>query len=319
MRMVRASSSVFCVSVTAACLLAACGDGGGKKARFLIGFSQCNLAEPWRQAMNDDALREAANYKDLIEVEFQDANNDDATQVSQLRTFIRKGVDLIIVSPRTKQPCVEPVKEAIVRGIPVIVLDRDLETEAYTCFIGAPNYDIGKAAGNYIVEVLGGRGKVLEIQGLLASVPAEERRNGFRDAIRDHPGIEVIDAPEGRWLREEGQKKMEVALQAHEEIDLVYAHNDPMAIGAYLAAEAKGRDDDILFVGIDGLPGEDDGPKAVLDGHLSATFLYPTCGKEAIATAVKILKGEPAPKKIALETALITKENAALYYRPKAR
>ncbi|MES4792878.1 MAG: hypothetical protein C4321_07730 [Chloroflexota bacterium] len=130
------------------------------------------------------------------------------------------------------------------------------------------------------------------------------------------PGIRIVANCYGKWLRDEGRAQFESVLPAQPKIDLVYAHNDPMAIGAWLGAQAVGRDKEMKFVGIDALSTADGGIKAVMDGKLAATFLYPNCGKEAIEYASKILNGEQVPKRVVLPTATITKENAAQYYKP---
>ena len=147
----------------------------------------------------------------------------------------------------------------------------------------------------------------LEIKGLPGSTPARDRSDGFREAIAAYPDIHIIHDPVANGLREEAMTQMEAALAAHPHIDLVYAHNDPMAIGAYLAARAKGRDTEMKFIGIDGLPGLDGGRQAVADGKLAATFVYPTGGKEAVEIAEKILHGEQVPHRITLPTERITK------------
>jgi len=286
--------------------------------KYLIGFSQCNNAEPWRQAMNSDAKKEAEKHKD-IKLEFTDAQQDNSKQIADVEGFIRKKVDLLIISPNEAKPLSGVVSKAYQSGIPVIVLDRGLETDDYTCFIGADNRLIGEEAGRYIAERLNGMGKIVEIQGLPGSPPAIDRSEGFRAVIKEYPGIEIVHTIVADWLRPRAITQMEIVLRAQEDIDLVYAHNDPMAIGAYLAAENVNREDDMLFVGIDALPDPSGGVKAVIDGKLSATFLYPTCGKEAIEYAVKILNGEDVPKKVTLETAVITKENAEKYYDPEMK
>jgi len=198
-------------------------------------------------------------------------------------------------------------------GIPVIVLDRSIEGDSYTTFIGADNREIGRAAGEYAAQLLKGKGNVVEIKGLPGSTPAIDRNAGFREAIAAHPGIKIVADPVADWLRDKGREQAEAALRANEKIDLIYGHNDPMAMGAYLAATAMNRADGLKIIGIDGLPGPEGGAKAVFDGKLDATFLYPNCGQEAIETAVKILNKEQAPKKITPPTARITKENAAQF------
>lgn len=285
-------------------LVAACGRERG--GTFLVGFSQANLGEPWRVAMNAE-VAEAARAHPELEFVYADAQQDNAKQVADVENFLRQKIDLLIISPNEARPLTAVVKRAFDAGIPVIVLDREIEGDTYTTFIGADNRAIGRAAGEYIASILGGRGSVVEIKGLPGSTPARDRSEGFREAIAAHPGIRIIHDPVANWLREEAMAQMEAALSAHQAIDLVYAHNDPMAMGAYLAARAKGRDSAIRFIGIDALPGLDGGRQAVADGKLAATFVYPTGGREAVDIAARILRGEQVPHRITLATERITK------------
>jgi len=311
---------IFFISILVITLISDCSRKGDKgEAKYLIGFSQCNNAEPWRQAMNSAAKKEAENYKELLKLEFTDAQQDNSKQIADVESFIRKKVDLLIISPNEAKPLSGVVSKAYNAGIPVIVLDRGLETEDYTCFIGADNRLIGEEAGKYIAKTMNGKGKIVEIQGLPGSPPAIDRSEGFRSVIKEHSGIEIIHTIVADWLRPLAITQMEIVLRAQENIDLVYAHNDPMAIGAYLAAKNANRESEMLFVGIDALTDPSGGVKAVIDGRLSVTFLYPTCGKEAIENAVKILNGEEVPKKITLKTAVITNENAEKYYDPEMK
>jgi len=254
--------------VAAAFLMSACGKEQG--TRKLIGFSQANLGEPWRVAMNAEVAEAAKGHPEL-EFVYADAQQDNAKQVADVENFLRQKIDLLIISPNEAKPLTPIVKRAFESGIPVVVLDREIEGETYTTFIGANNRDIGKAAGEYVATLLGGTGAVVEIKGLPGSTPARDRSEGFREAIAGFPGIRIVHDPVANWLREEAMTQMESALSAHPTIDLVYAHNDPMAMGAYLAAKAKGRDSAMKFIGIDGLPGLDGGRQAVQDGKLAAT------------------------------------------------
>lgn len=274
---------------------------------YTIGMSQCNLGEPWRVQMNKD-IEQAAKQHPEIRVIFKDAQNDSLKQRSHVEEFINQKVDLIIISPKEAQPLTEPVAKAYKAGIPVIVLDRAVLGEDYTCFIGADNKKIGFAAGKWIVEKLGGKGNVVELKGLMTSTPGQDRNAGFREAIQG-TDIKVIFEADMKWLEPDARKEMESALSRFSQIDCVYAHNDPGAHGAYLAAQSAGREKSMLFVGIDALPHE--GIAYVEQGILSATFQYPTGGAEAIENALKILKGESVPKKITLGSRLFTKENAA--------
>lgn len=292
--------------VGTAALLAGCGgETGGTK--WTVGMSQCNLGEPWRVQMNKD-IRDAAAKRPEIRVIYKDAQNKSEAQQAQVREFINQGVDLIIISPKEAKPLTAPVAEAYRKGIPVIVLDRKVEGDEYTQFIGADNVQIGREAGKYLVEILGGKGNVVELQGLMTSTPGQERHDGFEEGI-EGSGLEVVFRADCKWLEPDALREMNSALARFHEIDAVYAHNDPSAHGAYLAAkqEGKGREKTIKFIGIDALPHE--GVRYVRDGVLTATFEYPTGGKEAIENALKILAGEQVPKTITLGTRIFTQEN----------
>ncbi|MGI6455435.1 MAG: substrate-binding domain-containing protein [bacterium] len=280
---------------------------GVAQEKYVIGFSQPNNAEPWRQALIDAAVREAKKHPEL-ELLIQDAEQKNDLQVNQVRLLMRQGIDMLIISPNEAAPLTPVIREVFESGIPVIILDRDIIGDTYTCFIGADNRQIGAMAGKYIAETLNGKGRIVEIKGLPGSVPAIERSEAFREVIQQYPEIQIIHDPVADWLQRMAIDQMKIALQAHPEIDLVYGHNDPMAIGAYLAARQSGRETEMKFIGIDALPHE--GIRAVQEGILDATFWYPTCGKESIEYAVKILQGEQVPKRVTLETALITPENA---------
>lgn len=274
---------------------------------WIIGMSQCNLGEPWRVQMNAD-VRDAASKHPEVKVLFKDAQNKAPVQQDQVREFIALGVDLIIISPKEARPLTKPVAEAMDAGIPVIVLDRKVEGDRYTCFIGADNVLIGRKAGEYLVRVLGGKGKIVELKGLMTSTPGQERHEGFMQGIKGSR-LEIIFDADCHWLEPDAQREMKSALTRSPRIDAVYAHNDPSAHGAYLAAkqEGKGRERNIKFIGIDALAHE--GVKYVKEGILSATFEYPTGGKEAVDIALKILKGERVEKNITLGTRIFTKDN----------
>jgi ribose transport system substrate-binding protein len=319
-------------AVLAACaVLAGCGttsenrDGGqtpgassskckGPDGKYVIGMSQANVAEPYRQRMDDD-IRAAAKAVPQFEVRFADAQQDNSRQVSDVENFITQQVDLLIISPNEAKPLTGVVKTAYDKGIPVLVLDRKVEGDAYTSWIGADNVDIGRQAGKYVAEkLLPNGGKVAEIRGLAGSTPAKERGDGFREAIQGK-NIDIVVSQDGDWLREKGQEKADAILKSNPDVPVIYSHNDPMAEGAYLAAKAAGKQDSIKFIGIDGLPIPSGGLKAVEAGRLSATLIYPTAGKEAVDSAKKILLDcQPVPKTQTLQTQLVTKDNATEVY-----
>lgn len=306
----RFQSSWVGVAIVGMLSIAIIGCGGSRKPQtegektFTIGMSQCNLNEPWRKQMDTDLKAAAAKYPQII-LRVQDAQNDSQRQRSHVEEFIAAGVDLIIISPKETDPLTQPVADAYDAGIPVIVIDRGVRGDKYTTFIGADNVKIGRAAAEWIASKIDEDGKIVELKGLMTSDPGQDRHKGFREGLGNKG--EIIAEADTQWMQENANKEMESALSRFSDIDVVYAHNDPGAYGAYLAAEQAGRADDILFVGIDGLPHE--GQAYVKQGFLDATFLYPTGGAEAIETALKILNGEEVPKKITLKSRIYTKEN----------
>ena len=277
----------------------------GQAHRWTIGMSQCNLGEPWRVQMNAD-IKKAAERHPEISVTYKDAQNDNLRQAAHLEEFVRAGVKLIIISPKEAAPLTRPVADAYSKGIPVIVLDRKVLGDKYTCFIGADNRKIGKAAGRWIAKLLGGKGNVVELKGLMTSIPGQDRNSGFREGIKGTQ-IDVVFEADMKWLEPNARKEMESALARFPSIDLVYGHNDPAAHGAYLAAKAAGRTGAMAFVGIDGLPQE--GQMYVKQGILSACFEYPTGGREAIEAALSILNGKTVPREITLPSRVYTREN----------
>ena len=301
--------SLPCWSLILAGLLCALGTAAGpasaQEKSWTIGMSQCNLGEPWRVQMNAD-IRAAAEKHPKLSVIFKDAQNDNLRQRAHLEELVRAAVDLIIISPKEAAPLTRPVSDAFKAGIPVIVLDRRVLGEDYTCFIGADNRKIGRAAGRWIAKVLNGSGRVVELKGLMTSTPGQDRHTGFREGIKGRD-ITVIFEADMKWLEPNARKEMESALARFERIDLVYAHNDPAAHGAYLAARAAGREREMMFVGIDALPQE--GQMYVRQGVLAASFEYPTGGAEAIDIALKILAGERVPKEVTLSSRVYTQEN----------
>jgi ribose transport system substrate-binding protein len=255
--------------------------------------------------MNAD-IRKAAEQHPELKVVYKDAQNDTLQQRAQVEEFVSAKVDLIIISPKEAQPLTEPVAHAITAGIPVIVLDRRLMGDQFTCFIGADNKQIGKAAGEWIANALHGKGSVVELMGLQTSTPGQDRHSGFLEGIAGKD-INVIFRADMQWLEPNARKEMESALSRFDKIDLVFAHNDDGAHGAYLAAKAAGREKEMKFVGIDALPQE--GIAYVKQGILDATFQYPTGGAEAIDTTLKIMQGEKVPKEIILGTRMFDKDN----------
>ena len=286
------------------------------KKTFLIGMSQCNLGEPWRVAMNAQ-LKEAAKKYPEFKVVYADAAQDNAKQVADIENFIQQKVDLLIASPNEAKPLTSVIKKAFEAGIPVILLDRGIEGNTFTQFIGADNVLIGRECGKYVAtKLLPKGGNILEIKGLEGTTGGVDRNNGFREGIKANPKCKIIAAQNADWIREKAITVAEAMLQANKKVNLIFALNDPMAEGAYIAAKNAGREKEMKFVGVDGLPTPDGGIKSVIDKRLSLTMIYPTGGKEAILSAYKLLvKGQKLVKKVVLGTEVVTPVNAQAIYK----
>lgn len=278
--------------------------------RFRIGVSQCSDDE-WRHQMNNEMLREALFY-DEVEIDIRTVKDDNARQIEDIRNFIEEGVDLLVIAPNEAAPITPVVEEAYDRGIPVIVFDRKILSDKYTAYIGADNYEIGKAIGRYVVNMLQGKGNVVEISGLTGSTSAIDRHQGFVSAISPYPGIKLLGREDAGWLRSEAGQKMDTLLAHFPQIDVVYAQNDRMAAGAYAVARQKGRAGEMRFIGTDALSGEGYGVEQVLKGELDATFIYPTGGDRVIQIAMDILNKRDFPRETILNTSAVDSTNAQI-------
>jgi ribose transport system substrate-binding protein len=285
--------------------------------KWVIGFSQATTTEPWRLLFNQEMLKEARLHPE-VELIVRDGMDDVRKQTADMEEFIERKVDAILISPKESEPLTPVVNKAFKSGIPVFVLDRDLENDQYTQFIGGDNLLIGRAAGEYAVELLGGKGKargnVVEVWGGMGSTPAKQRHDGFHKVISQEPGIRLVGDPQdGDWKQHLGYDIMTKLLEEYPQIDLVYGHNDPMAYGAYLATRDVGREKRPAFLGIDAIPGE--GVKWVREGALTATFLYMTPGAEGLRQALHLLQGQSIPKRITLPTETVDQSNATEFLK----
>ncbi|MEO3236587.1 hybrid sensor histidine kinase/response regulator transcription factor [Parabacteroides distasonis] len=289
-------------------LIVLCGcTSSGKQKRHVIGLSQCMLDDAWREAMINDMRIEASNYDD-VEIIIKDAQNNNETQIQQIRDLIRQKVDVLIISPYQSEPITAVAEEAYRAGIPTIITDRRVNTDQYTSFVGANNYEIGLAAGNYAAHYLPPNAIILEIWGLTQTSPAQERHKGFVDALREREDLSFRKI-EGQWLVDTARMELR-KLEHPEQIDFVYAHNDMMAIAAreYFIAWDSIRGRDLRIIGVDAVAGA--GLEAVEDGRINASFLYPTGGEQVIRTAMRIIQGEPVDKFIPLRTAPVDHQSA---------
>lgn len=273
-----------------------------KKPEFTIGFSQCT-DDRWRQVMMIQMQTEATKYPELNLI-IENAHNDTQTQIDQIHKLTDRKVDLLIISPNESEPITDIAVDAYEKGIPTIIWDRKIESDKYTTFISADNYAIGRDVGNYILNHLPHGSSILEICGLKSSSPAQERHQGFIDVVNGDYRIKQLY---GNWDPSVAKTRVE-DLRNYSDIDLVFGHNDDMAIAAY---EAVAQRDTaaarrIEFIGIDAIVGVD----AIIDGRLEASFLYPPGGEFVIETAMDILRGEKVEKNYTLKSYLVDKSNA---------
>ncbi|HML66013.1 MAG TPA: substrate-binding domain-containing protein [Dysgonomonas sp.] len=278
-----------------------------KKAKFVIGVSQCS-DDLWRTRMNQELIRETS-FHPHIEIEIKTVKDNTEEQIKDIESFINQGVDLLVISPNEAKAITPIIKKAYLSGIPIILVDRKIETNDYTAYVGADNFQIGKELGMYVVDVLKGEGSVVEMRGLEGSTSDAERHAGFMDAIKDYPQIRILAEGRGNFLKADAKTDMKRILQQHDSIDLVFAMNDQMALGvreATLEHNCKAP----FIIGIDALAGEGGGIQNIRDGLEDASFIYPTGGDKVIELAVKILNKEEVPRENTLYTAVVDKSNA---------
>lgn len=271
-------------------ILAGCTDSKVYK----IGVSQCSQ-DDWRMKMNDEINREIMFHEDAV-VEIRSADDSNAKQIEDIKYFVKNGFDIIIVSPNEAAALTPIIKEVYEKGVPVVIFDRNINGDSYTARIGVDDEGLGRAAAHYGLHMLGNGAKAIEIYGLKGSTPAEGRHNGFIKEF-EHNGGELLASIPGNWNKEDAIPVVDSLLKIYPEVDLIYAHNDRMAIGASEVAHKHGRDN-IRIIGIDAAPNI--GIKAVADSVIDATFLYPTEGHRLIRTALAILKNQPYDKETIL-------------------
>jgi signal transduction histidine kinase/AraC-like DNA-binding protein/CheY-like chemotaxis protein len=288
------------------------------KTHLLIGFSQCTNGDQWRHFMLNDMLRELAYHPDL-QLIMRDAHDSNELQVRQIDSFINEKIDLLIVSPNESAPITAAVEKAFKSGIPVIVTDRKINSQFYSAYLGADNREIGKQAGNYVAHLSAAPGKVFEIWGLPGSSPARERHDGFVASIAHSPNITLNGMALGAWSKEGAAS----ALPDHEKeiraADIIFAHNDVMALAAWEYCEKLGISWQKKIIGVDGLPGQAAGLQWVSDGILTATMLYPTGGEEAIRLAAGILSSQQVKKENLLQSTVIDWRNVRVMQTQAAK
>ncbi len=282
---------------------------GGK--HFRLGFAQANSKDPYRQVQNA-ALKEAVKAFPDMTLDIQDASDNSETQIGQVETFLSQKVDLLMVSPNEAAPLTPVVEKVFDMKIPVILMERGINSEKFTTWLGGDNKDIGKQAGEFLIAASKGQGKIVEIMGKAGATPTNDRHQGFADAIASTTGLKVVDKYNCNYQREPAQQYIENVLQKHVDFNIIYAHNDEMALGAIKALKAAGKDPKkYIIIGIDGVQAEV--ANAIIAGDMTATFEYNWLGKEAIDAAHKILIGGTVDHKISLPTVKVTKDIAVDY------
>lgn len=279
--MLRKTFYIFLLAV----LLPLCGCVESKI--YKIGVSQCSQ-DDWRNKMNDEINREIMFHEDAV-VEIRSADDSSEKQIRDIRYFVDNGFDILIVSPNEAAALTPIIKEVYESGMPVVIFDRNINGDTYTARIGANDVALGGSAAHYALHLLDKGAKAIEIFGLRGSTPAEDRHEGFVKEFEAHGGT-VLASVAADWRQEDAELVVDSLLKIYDDVDLIYAHNDRMAIGASEVARRLGRDE-IKIIGIDAAP--EIGIRAVADSVIDATFLYPTEGNRVIRTALAILKNRP--------------------------
>ncbi|MDE6264887.1 MAG: substrate-binding domain-containing protein [Paramuribaculum sp.] len=272
---------------------------------YKIGVSQCSQ-DDWRMKLNDEIEREIMFHEDAV-VEIRSADDDSRKQIDDIRYFAENNFDIIIVAPNEAAQLTPIIKEVYESGIPVIIFDRNIIGDTYTARIGVDDEGLGKSAAHYALHLLRPGAKAIEIYGLPGSTPAEGRHEGFVREFTENGGTLLASVP-ANWNQEDAIPVVDSLLRVYDDVDLIFAHNDRMAIGASEVARRAGRKG-IRVIGIDAAPNI--GIQAVADSIIDATFLYPTEGHRIIRTALAILKGVPYEKETVLPvSSAVDKTNA---------
>ena len=301
--------TLLLVTLTAlACICISCTN---KEKHYVIGVSQCS-DDIWREKQNAE-LRMGNYFHNNVELRFAAAYDSDQRQIEQIDSLVACGIDLLIVAPNQVATISPAIDRAYDSGIPVIVFERKTNSQKFTAFMSADNYEMGRQMGEYIAKRLNGSGKVLEVMGLKGSSPAIERHKGFADALKNYPKMEIAATLQGDWTEETGYDIVRKWKKANPNvaIDMVFGMNDRSAIGARKAFLEAG-DNRPLYCGIDGLPGKNGGIKLVNDSILDASFIYPTNGDRVLQLAIDILEGKPYEKETLMMSAIVTHDNAGV-------
>lgn len=278
----------------------------------IIGFAQLGAESEWRIA-NTKSIKETANELG-VELRFSDAQQNQDKQIEAVRKLIIQKVDVIGISPIVEPGWDQVFQEAKDAGIPIIMVDRraNVPESLYASYLGSDFLEEGRKAGRVLAKLVQGEAKIVELEGTLGSAPANDRFKGFREVLKDYPGMKIIASESGDFTRARGKEVMEGFLKKYgRTITALYAHNDDMALGAIQAIEAYGLRPgvDIKIVSIDASHGAFE---AMIAGKLNATIeCNPLLGPQFFALALKVVNGEIVPKWVPSIESLFLPENAA--------
>lgn len=302
--------------VSAAVLAYGCGPKNGAapgaegaEKKYTIGYSQSTLEDPWRKAMNDELKAEAKNHPNVTLLE-QDAQNRAPNQIQQVQNLETQGIDALLISPIESGPLTPVVSALYKKNVPVILLDRGIDSEDYTTLVGADNTKIGEEAGAFVKERFPDGAQIIEIAGIPGATATKERAGGFRAGLGDDPKYTIVASQPGDYLRGKAIQVFQTMLTANPNVDVVYAHNDEMALGAVQELKKAGRLADVAVIGVDG---QNEAIQSVADGEMAATFDYPRPADEGLKAALDVLSGKTVEKRIVLPTTRIDKDNAKDY------
>lgn len=298
-------------------LLTACQQVKQEETVYKIGFSQC-CDDPWRDVMNGEVAREIAEHPEL-KLERRVSRNNNEQQVEDIRELVASGIDILLVSPNESGPLTEVIEEVYSAGIPVILMDRKIDSELFTSFIGADNHNIGKVAANYLREQYPTGVEIIEIQLPLVISPARERTRGFNEVIVESPKMEIVATLSAARGIDDVADQLPSLLEQHPTTRAIFGHTDLLAEYAHKVLEQAGMAEEITFVGVDGIPGTGRGIQAVEDGLLDASLLYPTGGTEAVKLALAVLEDLPFQKENLLGTIVIDQGNAPILHNQMKR
>lgn len=301
---------ILMMCVTALMVVMLASSCGKEEKRYVIGVSQCS-EDSWRSKLQDELVM-ATYFNEGVELHMASAHDDSHLQVKQIDSLVNLGIDLLIVSPNQVDDLAAAITKAYNKKIPVILYDRKTNNAPFTAFMGADNYLIGEMLGQYLAGKMGGKGNIVEIGGLKGSSPAKERHDGFANAIKKYPEMQIVAYQSGDWTEASGETAMRQVLKTYNgTIDAVYGGNDRMAIGARRVIKEHGLDNDnVLYLGVDALPTNGGGIQQVADSLLTASAIYPTHGDELLQYAIDILDGKDVKKDITMKSSIVTSANA---------